>query len=80
MTNTEVRTALNELRLSAESGLVIKATELTTETNALIERILTAPVAHAEEPGGNEADPQFVADLERLQAIAEVISAPFAFP
>lgn len=80
MTNTEVRNALIELRLATEANLVIKLAEVATETNTLLERILAAPALHASEAGTDEADPQFVADYERLKVISDAIALPVTYP
>ena len=77
MTNTEVKDALNALLETAKENIAPKVIALAASYTHLRDRIITAPNAHADDPGEDEADPQFVADLERLQAIATDLEGTF---
>lgn len=75
MTNTEVRDALVNLAASSFANIAPKVIAFTSSYTHLIDRIHIAPNTHVNEPGEDEADPQFVADLERLQAISADLEA-----
>lgn len=75
MTNQEVRDALTNLAATSFSDIAPKILVFAASYTHLIERIHVAPNAHTIEDGGDEADPQFVADLERLQGISADLAA-----
>lgn len=77
MTNTEVRDALQALLVSTATNIGPKVLTFAASYTHLHDRILVAPNAHTNDPGEDEADPQFVADLERLQAIAADLGGTF---